>query len=269
MANAKITELSALTTPATGDILPIVDVSDTTDAATGTTKKITLANLKASGADVDTGTEDVKFTTPKSLADAGVYQAGGTDVAITDGGTGQSTATAAFDALAPTTTQGDIIYHNGTDNVRLAKGTAGQTIKMNSGATAPEWAASITFTNGVTTRLSDAASGAVTIAHGLGVVPKKIRMTARVVGMADNEKFSISDGVYNGTTVSCVYMYKDDSTNSVDSTDTTNIIKIIWDQSGEEQNAVPTFDATNITLTWTKVGSGPSDTIYIMWEAEA
>lgn len=139
MANAKISELTALTSPATGDLLPIVDVSDTTDAASGTTKKITLANLKASGADVDTGTEDVKFVTPKSLADAGVYQAGGTDVAIADGGTGASTATAAFDNLAPTTTQGDIIYHNGTDNVRLAKGTATQVLAMNSGATAPEW----------------------------------------------------------------------------------------------------------------------------------
>lgn len=50
-------------------------------------------------------------------------------------------ATTAFDAIAPTTTQGDLIYHNGTDNVRLAKGTAGQVLTMNAGATAPEWAA--------------------------------------------------------------------------------------------------------------------------------
>ena len=38
--------------------------------------------------------------------------------------------------------QGDVIYANGTDSwTRLAKGTAGQFLKMNSGATAPEWAA--------------------------------------------------------------------------------------------------------------------------------
>ena len=67
-------------------------------------------------------------------------------VAIANGGTGQSTATAAFDALAPTTTQGDLIYYNGTDNVRLAKGTAGQALVMNTGATAPEWG-----TAGITT----------------------------------------------------------------------------------------------------------------------
>lgn len=67
-------------------------------------------------------------------------------VAISNGGTGATTATAAFDALAPTTTQGDTIYFNGTDNVRLPKGTAGQALVMNSGATAPEWG-----TAGITT----------------------------------------------------------------------------------------------------------------------
>ena len=34
---------------------------------------------------------------------------------------------------------GDILYFNGTNWVRLAKGTASQTLKMNAGATAPEW----------------------------------------------------------------------------------------------------------------------------------
>jgi len=62
-----------------------------------------------------------------------------TTVPIANGGTGQTTATAAFDALAPTTTAGDVIYFNGTDNVRLGIGTAGQALVVNSGATAPEW----------------------------------------------------------------------------------------------------------------------------------
>ena len=43
-------------------------------------------------------------------------------VAIANGGTGQTTQTAAFDALAPTTTKGDLIVDNGTNNVRLAVG---------------------------------------------------------------------------------------------------------------------------------------------------
>jgi len=62
-----------------------------------------------------------------------------TTVPIANGGTGQTTATAAFDALAPTTTAGDTMYFNGTDVVRLGIGTAGQALVVNSGATAPEW----------------------------------------------------------------------------------------------------------------------------------
>jgi hypothetical protein len=74
-----------------------------------------------------------------------------------------STKTAQFDYLSPNTTQGDISYFDGTNNIRLAKGTAGQILTINAGATAPEWAsggactADCTFT-GTTT----VATGVVT-----------------------------------------------------------------------------------------------------------
>ena len=61
-------------------------------------------------------------------------------VAIAQGGTGQAAKEAAFDALSPVTTEGDIIFRNATVNTRLAKGTATQVLTMNAGATAPEWA---------------------------------------------------------------------------------------------------------------------------------
>ena len=44
-------------------------------------------------------------------------------VGIAKGGTGQTTKTAAFDALSPLSTLGDLVYHDGTDNVRLAGNT--------------------------------------------------------------------------------------------------------------------------------------------------
>lgn len=48
MPNEQISGFDALAVaPAGGDLLAIVDVSDTTDAATGTTKKITTANFFA------------------------------------------------------------------------------------------------------------------------------------------------------------------------------------------------------------------------------
>jgi hypothetical protein len=39
------------------------------------------------------------------------------------------------------TTQGDLLYRDGSGEQRLAKGTAGQQLTMNAGATAPEWSA--------------------------------------------------------------------------------------------------------------------------------
>lgn len=58
-------------------------------------------------------------------------------LAIANGGTGQTTNTAAFDALAPTTTSGDTIYYNGTDNVRLPVGSNGQVLGVSSSL--PAW----------------------------------------------------------------------------------------------------------------------------------
>lgn len=56
-------------------------------------------------------------------------------LAIANGGTGQTTQTAAFDALSPTTTAGDIIVDDGTNAVRLAVGTAGQQLTVNTNLT--------------------------------------------------------------------------------------------------------------------------------------
>ena len=62
---------------------------------------------------------------------------------IANGGTGQTTAVAAFDAIAPTTTKGDLILHDGADNVRLAVGgTNGHVLTVDSStATGVKWAA--------------------------------------------------------------------------------------------------------------------------------
>ena len=107
---------------------------------------LTSAELASIVSD-ETGTGALVFATSPTLVTPALgTPASGvltncTGLPIAGGGTGQSTATTAFNALAPTTTQGDIIYYNGTNNVRLAKGTASQVLTMNAGATAPEWAA--------------------------------------------------------------------------------------------------------------------------------
>lgn len=60
-------------------------------------------------------------------------------IAIADGGTGQITATNAFDALAPTTQAGDMIAFDGTDNVRVSLGASGYYLQSN--GSAPFWGA--------------------------------------------------------------------------------------------------------------------------------
>lgn len=95
--------------------------------------KITLTDDVANNeVDVDLGS--VASTDLSDGAD--LYKTGGTDVAVADGGTGASTKTLGFNNLAPATTKGDLMVHDGTDSVRQAVGTDGQFLKADSGAAA-------------------------------------------------------------------------------------------------------------------------------------
>ena len=75
MSTKKITALTELSAaPAATDMLPIVDVSDTTDAATGTTKKITATNV-GKGIGIGAGSttaEPVKIDTSSGKVGIGV-----------------------------------------------------------------------------------------------------------------------------------------------------------------------------------------------------
>ena len=66
---------------------------------------------------------------------------------IANGGTNAITASAAFNGLSPLTTAGDTLY-GGTSGAgtRLAIGTAGQVLTVNTGATAPQWSTPTTGT---------------------------------------------------------------------------------------------------------------------------
>ena len=94
-------------------------------------------------------------------------------VAIANGGTGQTTASAAFNALSPITSTGDLIIGNGTNSAtRLAIGTSGYVLTSN--GTTASWQAS---TGGVTSfsagttgfTPSTATTGAITLSGTLNV----------------------------------------------------------------------------------------------------
>lgn len=92
---------------------------------------------------------------------------------IAQGGTGQTTQTAAFDALSPLTVKGDVIAYNGSDNVRLAVGASNgmQLIVDSSTATGLAWTA-VGNTFQATIQTSDATITnliAYTVAELVGV----------------------------------------------------------------------------------------------------
>ena len=115
-------------------------------------------------------------------------------VAVANGGTGATTAGAAFNALAPTTTKGDLIVRNGTTNTRVAVGadtyilvadsaeatgvkwvanTAGSAVAIaDEGTTLTSSVASINFTGtGVTaTNVGSAVTVNITSGGGSGTV---------------------------------------------------------------------------------------------------
>ena len=109
-----------------------------------------------------------------------------------------------------------------------------------------------------------AASGDQTIAHGLGRIPKYVRMTA-VLAFSQGGNFWVqSVGTYRSGNTTCVVLYYTDSGIPAAFNDTTNFI-YLREPGPKIQYATVAIDATNITLSWTKSGS-PSGTAYLMWE---
>lgn len=116
------------------------------------------------------------------------------------------------------------------------------------------------YAHGVFTKNMADASAGQNIAHGLGFIPKFVKMTAY---FSDGTHSFVSLGTYNGSTTSNIYFYPAFDAAS----GTTNIIRLI-PVSGNIQAATITVDATNLILDWTKTLS-PTGSAYVLWEAYA
>ena len=115
-------------------------------AVTGTVSNIQIA------ADAITGAK---------IADNAINSEHYTDGSIDTAHIGDNQVTGAKIALG-SDAAGDIMYYNGTNYIRLAKGSAAQLLTINSGATAPEW----TTSSGAT--IQQVTAKAVTMAIALG-----------------------------------------------------------------------------------------------------
>ena len=127
------------------------------------------------------------------VTSAGTITATGT-LGVGFGGTSATTAIAAFDALAPTTTSGDLIYRTSTGNVRLAIGTSG-TILTSSGGF-PVWSA-----NNGTVNYVDVSGGNTGLTFNGGPVTASGTITASgtLVVSAGGTGASTLTGVLKGT----------------------------------------------------------------------
>lgn len=121
----------------------------------------------------------------------------------------------------------------------------------------------VSQTNGTTTKNLADASTTQNIAHGLGEIPKFVRLTV-VFWPSNALPTTIATAVYNGTTASVVCS-TGTSTTRVDGGGTTLQITAT-SSSTDYQTWVITMDATNIIITWTKQAN-PTGTVPILWEA--
>jgi hypothetical protein len=114
------------------------------------------------------------------------------------------------------------------------------------------------FAQGYTTRTIDTSSGNLVIAHGLGRSPRRVGIVSKLnASSAAGGGVDIDFGVYDGT-------------NTASTKGTGSIISLTGaGASPNSQSATITVDATNITLAFTKSGSNGTETIHIVWTAEA
>jgi len=299
MADQKISQLTSYTPPIPTDVFPIVDVTS------GTTKKITVANLSSYLAALTETLTNKTITAPiiativngagtltlpsstdtlvgrattDTLTNKTISKASNTLTGVAGSGANSDITSLSSLSTPLTVAQGgtglgtltanNVILGNGTSNVTfVAPGSSGNVLTSN-GST---WvssapAAGAVYKNGTTTYDISTASGTQNIAHGLGATPKFVRLTVFLGTTAGGNDASI--GTYNGTTNSCVYYVNAGSFFAVGAAldNTYGVFLTRTSGSNFSAKAIITFDGTNIILTWTKTGT-PTGTAQILWEA--
>lgn len=253
MSNKKISELTELsTTPADGDLIPIVDIDDTTDSANGTTKKVTRVNL------TPLATTTVKGRVKLSTAPASATE----PIAVGDNDT-RVPSQGENDALAGTSGTPSSSNKYVTNDDTAETGNS-KVVRTTSGGVINNSILPFTgdFNCGSTTYDVSTASGTQNIAHGLGAIPRYVKISCKFIAGAG----TVSDtfAVYNGTTQSSLSAAWDTGSSTFEETTTT--FKIIGGNTSDYVTGVITVDATNIMIAWTKNNS-PTGTASLLWEA--
>jgi hypothetical protein len=200
-------------------------------------------------------------------------------VAIANGGTGQTAKTAAFDALSPATTKGDIIVFNGTDNIRLPVGADGQVLAADSSETSGLiWTDAASGTaSSASNVLSNLALSASVSANALTVALKTKAGSDPSVGDEVTIGFrnaTLTTGTYVERTVNSALSVtvSSGSTLGLISNQNQYIYVYAIDNAGTVELAVSgqsTFDEGTVVSTTAEGGAGAADSVSVMYSTTA
>lgn len=134
----------------------VTTITATTVTASLTGNASTATALAADPADCSANTYATAINASGTLSCSAVSAASGLtgQVAIANGGTGQASATAGFNALSPNTTSGDITIFDGSNNVRLARSSTDGDSLITDHTVTPGVAWSNATTSSVTTDIN-------------------------------------------------------------------------------------------------------------------
>ena len=162
---------------------------------------------------------------------------------------------AASDLQIPSQVQGDMLYFDGSNWVKLAKGTALQQLRTNAGLTAPEWATiSSGYTNIKRTNLTrDRSTASNTVSYtGFGFEPKLIFVNASMV-TENNINHSTSQHAKVGAVLGSTSMTRDGNVNAYDG----GIAWATFRKNGGDHtgSVLDSMDSDGVTVTWEQIGS--------------
>lgn len=285
MTNVKLTELTELAEPAVGDKTYIVDVSDTTESAGGTSKRTTIQIIADFLASLAQTLTNKTLTTPKITTS--INDANGNEVIKTPATTSAvneitvtNSATGVYPQISATGDDANIglrIVSKGTEVIKLKSGdtpTYGHIVPSVADDTVALLAATQVLTNktiashlayadtrykvGSFTRAQDGTSADVSYT-GIGFQPKAIifMSTPAVTNMTTYSSWGFDDGTSHFGSVIRSAVNGPISGNSI----------FYGDGAAEQKGYIKTFDADGFTITWTKTGTPASGNIQVYFLA--